>query len=224
MQALETSKNPYVAVYYSMVHGACDTVNNFTFQKLTPNQISYFRTFIGIVIAIPLFQSGYLLSSGLIIAFSLYLDHIDGVWARRYNLESRWGAYIDRTCDKILIITWMIYLLLPNDHELFSYLFIRSSMSLIAIAEFTGLAQSIFHWWIEYTENPDYEKHDNKAGPYGKIKMLLECVALFLIFFCLIFVSNQHISSYLIGTVLFVTLPFAGLSYFDHMRKIRKIH
>ncbi len=168
-----------VTPYFAAVHTVCDLGNRLFSYTLTPNGISYARTIIGIF-ALNLFVQGYAITAFVILTLSLYLDHIDGVWARRYNMTTRWGAYIDRTCDKILILFWVGYFaqsFTKNPPEKYAWLYLIS-LGFLWIVEFISLIISIFHWWIEYTANQFFIITDNKAKTSGKIKMLLECVGI----------------------------------------------
>lgn len=168
-----------VTPYFAVVHAACDLGNRLFSYTITPNGISYARTIIGIL-ALDLFAQGYAITSCIILTISLYLDHIDGVWARRYNLTTRWGGYIDRTCDKILILFWVGYFthhFVKNPLESYTWIYLVP-LVLLWLVEFISLIVSIFHWWIEYTAHPHFKVSDNKAKTAGKIKMLLECIGI----------------------------------------------
>ncbi len=88
--------------YLKYVYACCDLVY-LAAPHITPNGISYARTLMGLI-ALPVLHLEYALLGNTLLVASLYLDHIDGVWARRYKMETLWGGYIDRTGDKLLII------------------------------------------------------------------------------------------------------------------------
>lgn len=108
-------------------------------MKLTlPNQLTIFR-----IIATPVFcyliiQPGMLfrIAAFFIFLFASLSDWYDGYLARRYNLTSRWGQFMDPLADKILVSAalvvfaymdyiywWMVILVVFRD---FLITFLRS--------------------------------------------------------------------------------------------------
>jgi len=149
---------------------------------ISPNKISYGRTIIGLL-CIPLIFYKHEIWSLVFLVISLYLDHIDGVWARLFNQETRWGSYIDRTCDKLLVTPFLTYLMIFKpfgfcDNDLFFY-----SVYPLIVIELLSLQFSILQWILEYVGYKGVNFKDNKAKLAGKIKMLLECALLISILF-----------------------------------------
>ncbi len=70
-----------------------------------PNQLTIFR-----IILTPVFlyliiqpEADYKLYAGIIFLLAALTDWYDGFIARRYNLTSRWGQFMDPIADKILV-------------------------------------------------------------------------------------------------------------------------
>ena len=72
------------------------------FEKIdvSPNAISWFSLFLSLFVSL-LFRSNLLLY-GIIALFAvLFLDVLDGFWARKKRLESFDGLVVDASCDRL---------------------------------------------------------------------------------------------------------------------------
>lgn len=78
--------------------------NNYKFKQLLPDGISVIR-----IIIVPIFLftylNGFILWANAVFIFAIITDALDGYLARKFNLTSPWGAYLDVTADFILIIS-----------------------------------------------------------------------------------------------------------------------
>jgi CDP-diacylglycerol--glycerol-3-phosphate 3-phosphatidyltransferase len=90
----------------------------------TANKITIFR-----ILLVPFFvvEILYYFKNGeemhrilgfLSFAFAAVLDGVDGYIARRYNQKSELGAILDPLADKLLLVSGIVLLSLPNQHYL----------------------------------------------------------------------------------------------------------
>ncbi|GAA4405911.1 phosphatidylinositol phosphate synthase [Tsukamurella soli] len=68
---------------------------------LTPDMVTLFGTVCSVAAAILLFPSGHLFVGTLIIWFFVMFDMVDGAMARARGGGTRFGAWLDATCDRI---------------------------------------------------------------------------------------------------------------------------
>ncbi len=68
---------------------------------LHPNAVCYWRTVLAAVGFLLYFFLGHPLIAIPIFTFAAFLDGVDGVIARRCNLGTHWGEWLDPMCDKL---------------------------------------------------------------------------------------------------------------------------
>lgn len=130
-------------------------------RKITPNHITWIRVAIGIFLFVGIFFLG-VKNKGLILALfftGVLTDLIDGPVARGTNRVTEFGAMLDSTADRILILPIAIY-----------SLFIGEKWLLLAliISEIANALASMFYKSREmYLE----------SNIFGKTKMVLQSVA-----------------------------------------------
>ena len=79
--------------------------------RYIPNALTLLR-----IACIPLFVLIYVLTeewhwvAGLLFGFAAATDWLDGFIARRWNLHSRFGAFLDPVADKLIVITALVLL------------------------------------------------------------------------------------------------------------------
>lgn len=96
-------RSPLENIYYKVA----DNVSPIFYKlKFTPNIISCFSFFF-FMVSLFLLHSGLPIAFILIFNFSYFLDCLDGQFARKYNLSSKFGCYLDHSLDiiKFVIIT-----------------------------------------------------------------------------------------------------------------------
>ncbi len=95
---------------------------------LTPNQVTLFSFFLGLVAAWLFFKGGYwpCVMGGALLVFSTWVDGVDGELARLKFMESKLGAKLDIYCDNIvhffLFLAIGLGLAKTMDRELYTYL------------------------------------------------------------------------------------------------------
>ena len=78
-------------------------------MKLIPNFLSFLRILLVLPIIYSLQSELYLLAAFLFFLSSM-TDYMDGYLARRYELESELGAFLDLIADKVLVVTILVWL------------------------------------------------------------------------------------------------------------------
>lgn len=68
---------------------------------VTPDAVTAVGTLGVVAAALALFPGGHLLAGTLVIAFFVLTDTIDGALARKRGITSRFGAWLDSTCDRV---------------------------------------------------------------------------------------------------------------------------
>ena len=76
-------------------------------MRLIPNFLSFLRIFFVLPIIYTLQSELYLLAAFLFFLSSI-TDFMDGYLARKYELESELGAFLDLIADKILVVTILV--------------------------------------------------------------------------------------------------------------------
>ena len=134
-------------------------------NKISPNKVTYVRVAIGILLFILLFflKIG---NKPLIVSLfcvGVFTDLIDGPVARGLNKVTEFGAMLDSTADRILILPIAVYSLYPSQRWLLLFLFLMEIFNMLA---------SMFYKSKEiYLE----------SNIFGKTKMVLLCVVFIVI-------------------------------------------
>lgn len=68
---------------------------------VTPDQVTIAGTLITVVLAVTLLGRGLLWQGGVALGVVLFCDSVDGVLARLTGQESRFGAFLDSTMDRL---------------------------------------------------------------------------------------------------------------------------
>lgn len=162
-------------------------------KKISPNQITWVRIFLSILIFILIFwfkiENKILILS--LFCFGALTDLIDGPVARSLNKVTEFGAMLDPAADKMLIMPIAVYSLFFYDKWLL--------LGLILIEILTALV-SIF-----YKSKKPYIQSDI----FGKTKMVLQSVVFIAILF-----SWPHSPFQFFINILWLTIPLALLSIF----------
>ncbi len=125
---------------------------------LHPNSICYWRAGMAVFAFMLYFLTPYQSIAIFIFTFAAILDGIDGIVARRCNLGSRWGEWLDPMCDKLTYLPPLIG---------FAYAGIISVklVWILVVIEFIGqfFARRIL-MWIGFS---------GAANNFGKIKAII---------------------------------------------------
>ena len=160
-------------------------------KNFTPNKITWIRVGIGVVLFILLFFLG---AEDKILVLSLFTigvitDMLDGSVARGKDMVTEFGAMLDSTADRILIIPIAVY-------SLFSLH--RWLLLILILIEVLNAFVSIFYKSKEiYLE----------SNIFGKTKMVLQSIV-----FIVILIIWPNLPSQFFIYMLWLTIPFSFLS------------
>jgi CDP-diacylglycerol--glycerol-3-phosphate 3-phosphatidyltransferase len=165
---------------------------------ITPNLVSLLRLCLIPIIMLFLFLNNYLIAIIIFILTAL-LDSLDGALARIRNQFSDWGLLIDPLSDKILIAGTLVVLY-------FSYPF-KTLIIILVTLEILIITMSFFY---SFSKNRNLKP----SNIWGKIKMVLQTLAIILIILWLI--SDAPILLTLSGLVLASSIIFQLKSFSDY--------
>lgn len=109
----------------------------------------------------------YWLAALIVFGIAALSDWLDGVWARHTNQLSALGRNLDPLIDKVLIGGAFIFLLPVPDSGLEAWMVTLILGRELLITGLRGLVEAAGKSF--------------GAGPFGKVKMILQCVALVMI-------------------------------------------
>src|SRR5262249_44382167 len=153
-----------------------------------PNQLAAVRVFLGIVL-LALIAAGWWLTCILVFAAAAITDWLDGYFARRHGSASSLGRVFDPLVDKVLICGAFIFLLAaPGRGGLEPWM-----VTIVVARELiiTGLRSFLENRGVQFG-----------ADWLGKLKMGLQCAALFGIFASLYGDSIGHTAFFTIDLLL----------------------
>ena len=172
-------------------------------MKLIPNFLSFLRILLVLPIIYSLQSELYLFAAFLFFVSSM-TDFMDGYLARRYELESELGAFLDLIADKILVVTVLVWLVFIYANQALTILSILIILREIIVTSFR---------YFLVLNNADTELI--KANNYGKLKTAFQFFSIFLLIlspllnifyltFSLILLSISTLISYFSLTIYFL--------------------
>tara|TARA_B110000037_G_scaffold122654_1_gene140049 strand:+ start:1908 stop:2630 length:723 start_codon:yes stop_codon:yes gene_type:complete len=169
------------------------------FMNFTPNQITFFSGILGIIGSLLLVSSNYLnlLFAAILIQLYSVLDLVDGNIARKKNLQSKFGMWLDIFFDKLIDFLIIVFM------SLGIYLKVNDANILIMGILLMGVVffnQFIMVLNVSYFALPEYKKPQSIKGK-GK-KNILNFIFIIVKFYR-IHLSLQH------NTFLFLISFFA---------------
>ena len=105
-----------------------------TFYKQIPNLLTASRA-LGMIPVNILFLTGNMVPGIILLGILLSTDFFDGKIARKYGIESKFGADLDAVCDKIMAVGLMIPLMVTNP------IIILSALLEVLIASFNVMGR-----------------------------------------------------------------------------------
>ena len=172
-------------------------------MKLIPNFLSFLRILLVLPIIYSLQSELYLLAAFLFFLSSV-TDFMDGYLARRYELESELGAFLDLIADKILVVTILVWLV---------FIYANQALTILSILIISReIIITSFRYYL-VLNNADTELI--KANNYGKLKTAFQFFSIFLLIlspllnifyltFSLILLSISTLISYFSLTIYFL--------------------
>ena len=138
-------------------------------MRLLPNVLSFFRILLVLPIIFLLESKIYLLAAILFFISSI-TDFLDGFLARRYGIESEFGAFLDLIADKILVISVLVWLI-----------FIFSNQTLTIISILIILREIIITSFRYYLVLNNADADLIKVNNYGKLKTAFQFFSILLL-------------------------------------------
>ncbi len=166
-------------------------------MKLIPNFLSILRILLVFPIIYSLQSELYILAAFLFFLSSL-TDFMDGYLARRYELESELGAFLDLIADKILVVTILVWLVFIYANQALTILSILIILREIIITSFR---------YFLVLNNADSELI--KANKYGKFKTAFQFFSIFLL------ILSPIYSDFYLTFSLMLLLVSTLISYFS---------
>ncbi len=178
-----------------------------------PNILSFVR-----VLLVPAFVATLIFMRdikiwGLIVPAIVYgltalTDMLDGKIARKYNMVTDFGKFIDPLADKFMVLSSMISILV--------WMFLRGQrlqgmifVWLVLIVLFRELAVTSLRLVVAGKK----VKVDLAANMMGKLKTVSQMVGTVLIIIEPIIFGNNHIMSYIIMGIIAFTTIYSGINY-----------
>ena len=166
-------------------------------MKLIPNFLSFLRIFLVLPI-IYAFQSELYLSAAFLFFLSSITDFMDGYLARKYELESELGAFLDLIADKILVVTILIWLV-----------FIYANLTLTILSILIILREIIITSFRYFLVLNNADSELIKANKYGKFKTAFQFFSIFLL------ILSPLYNNFYLTFSLILLLVSALISYFS---------
>tara|TARA_A100001015_G_C14558831_1_gene544482 strand:- start:31 stop:564 length:534 start_codon:yes stop_codon:yes gene_type:complete len=166
-------------------------------MRLIPNFLSFLRIFFVLPIIYTLQSELYLLAAFLFFLSSI-TDFMDGYLARKYELESELGAFLDLIADKILVVTILIWLV-----------FIYANLTLTILSILIILREIIITSFRYFLVLNNADSELIKANKYGKFKTAFQFFSIFLL------ILSPLYNNFYLTFSLILLLVSALISYFS---------
>lgn len=173
-----------------------------------PNWLSYFR-----ILTVPfigwLLYNGDIKSALILFLISASTDFLDGAMARRRDQITDLGKVIDPIADKMLIGVMLAFLA-------FDYLVVKVFLIFIAFEIIAVLSGTVLAYKFGRPVGANF---------WGKVKMILQSISVFLLLFGVIIHKNILItlSEYTLSVALFFAV-MAGIEVYRRKHRIVKKH
>jgi phosphatidylglycerophosphate synthase len=138
MDGIKISKeyeNPIDYKLYELSEYVSEYLHNIKIFTITPNTITIFGIFISFLSIYALWNNYYIISITLLF-FRHFLDCLDGYYARKYNMQSEFGDYLDHISDLFTFISIFLILLYKlKKIEKLVFLILTAFLSLISLIQ-----------------------------------------------------------------------------------------
>ena len=173
---------------------------------INPNFLTFLRILL-VPFIIFFYINKYYIISSVFFILAIITDLIDGLMARKYNKETKLGAFIDPLADKILFISLAI---LFYDY-IWTWLFIALIFIEISLI-FVRIIKIIFY------KNNKKSNINIKANIAGKMKSLSEVIGIMILFFY----CNNNYLVIIANIILSLALLLSLFSISKQIRKSKK--
>ena len=173
---------------------------------INPNFLTFLRILL-VPFIIFFYINKYYIIASIFFILAIITDLIDGLMARKYNKETKLGAFIDPLADKILFISLATLF--------YDYIWTWLFMSLIFIEIsliFVRIIKIIFY------KNNKKSNINIKANIAGKMKSLSEVIGIMILFFY----CNNNYLVIIANIILSLALLLSLFSISKQIRKSKK--
>lgn len=158
-------------------------------MSFTPNHVSGLRFVLTLPLILLMWQHFYK-PAGLLFLLAAILDALDGSMARLRNQETKFGAILDPTADKVVNFSVFLGFLFYINSSIYQGLIttlISIDFCLFCVALFKYLIKDIYphlvpdHWlhsWIDQQTVKSIEIKKTGANNWGKAKMVAQVVVI----------------------------------------------
>lgn len=147
-------------------------------------------------------ETMWLYLSGIVFVLAMLTDWLDGFLARKNNQITSFGKLFDPLADKIITTTAMIFLLL------FNYTYVWLVLIFILRDVLVDGSRNL----------AAVKKLKIEASIYGKLKTVLQSIAIILLFFITPIISQENIIWLNIPLIIAALMSiFSGLLYFKQI-------
>lgn len=121
-----------------------------------PNKLTIFRCFL-IIPFVVLFLSGYDLIATIIFVVASFTDFLDGNIARKYNLVTNFGKFMDPLADKLLVCSaliclvemgrleaWIVLIIIAREFIISGFRLVASDNGVVIAASYWGKFKTVF--------------------------------------------------------------------------------
>jgi hypothetical protein len=116
----ETLEDPISQLFYD----TSSMISPFLYQNgVTPNMVTIFRLVMIIISFFYFFEHKYYRTTAIIFVFAYFLDCLDGHMARKFNMVTKFGDYLDH-CSDIITFVLAIFYICKSINEKYNYVFI----------------------------------------------------------------------------------------------------
>lgn len=170
----------------------------------TPNILSYIRILL-VPLFVYIFLNKWYWQSALVVVVAAVTDVIDGYIARKFNLITDWGKFIDPVADKLMQFAMLVVTIL------------KAPFVLILVIAFV-LKESILLIVGLYI----YHKGNNLNGAMwcGKLCTVVMDISMLILIAC----PESFITDALTDTIIVVVMAFMLLSFVVYLNAYKKLY
>lgn len=169
------------------------------------NKITLFRIFLLPVLIISFYLDPSCISTLIIFLLGSFSDFLDGYIARKYNMITDFGKFIDPIADKILVLS--VFVMFIDRGFVEAWVLIVVLFRELIISGFRMLAAR--------------KNKSIAADIFGKLKTTTQFISIILFFLTIIFTNNTF---YVLGKAfLYISVALTILSMVNYLYKNREV-
>ncbi|MEG0894501.1 MAG: CDP-diacylglycerol--glycerol-3-phosphate 3-phosphatidyltransferase [Oscillospiraceae bacterium] len=176
----------------------------------TPNKITVLRVILVpiflIFMLIPSIPFNYLIAFLIFVAISIS-DFLDGYLARKNNMVTTFGKFLDPLADKVAVISALLCFCPINMASIVALIIIISREFMVSALRLVAVSEGIVI----------------AAGNLGKIKTAFSMITILITLFLLGININTQIVSIISNTLVWITAFFTVISGIEYMVKNKNV-